>query len=489
MLKKMLQNFVPLGTVDGIDDKTIPELIALISWKSGNLLEYFEECIDEDAQAAQARYQERHNLSQNPGLVFHGTSKSASDGIVELGFRKTKGARAKYGEGTYVTPWINEAWRYTAELTDMTVLICYMHVGKTAVGSKGQTEFVDSSDPTLPAVHTLTSPDKRILVGSGEEGQLLIVARSSWRFVPELMNPATLQAIGGGNKQVNAEYRGYLASLPRAIKLDIQPWPDVSAYNSNGTVHALLPDRPQLVGAGGAAAAAAADPVAGMAAQAAQAAANRAAYVAGLQAQAAAAAAAAAAPAAPAAPAVAPVAAAAAARPGWVTEALASHAAYTAFRQAQAAAAGAAAAAAPAAAAPAAGAAAAPLNSKKRAGEHVAGSAVKAPKLESSHYYARVELPGLRVGDRVKIKSVFAPYKEGGRLINAFGCVRAIGKNCNRTIVLVEMENQLQTDFVKAINSAKNGAFKSAFPYVRWSSTEQQEDHLLAVRPGDVVRA
>lgn len=424
MLKKILQNFVPLWSVDGIDDKTIPQLIALIAWKSGNLLEYFEECIDKDAQAAQDRYKERHNLSQNPGLVFHGTSKSASDGIVELGFRPTEGARGKYGKGNYVTPWINEAWRYTAELTDMTVLLCYMHVGKTAVGSQFQTEFVDRSNPTRPAVHTLTSPDKRILVGSGEEGQLLIVARSSWRFLPELMNPATLQAIGGGNKQVNAEYRGYLASLPMAVKLDIQPWADVSAYNSNETVHALLPERPQLVGAGGAAAA---DPVA---AQAAQAAANRAAYVAGLQAQAAA-----------------------------------------------------------AAAAPAAGAAAAPSIPTKRAGEHVAGSAAKAPKLESTHYYARVELPGLKVGDRVQIKNVFSPYKHIGGWRNAFGCVRAIGKNCNRTIVLVEMEDQGITNWVKVINSTKNGAFKSAFPYVRWSDTEQQEDHLLAVRPGDVVRA
>jgi hypothetical protein len=129
------------------------------------------------------------------------------------------------------------------------------------------------------------------------------------------------------------------------------------------------------------------------------------------------------------------------------------------------------------------------LNSKKRAGEHVAGSAVKAPKLESTHYYARVELPGLKVGDRVQIKDIFKPYRHGADLIDAFGCVRAIGKNCSRTIVLVEMENQVHADWVKVINSTKNGAFKSAFPYVRWSSTEQQEDHLLAVRPGDVVRA
>ena len=49
MLKQMLGNFVSLETVTGIDDKTVPELITLISWKSGHLLEYFEECIDEDA--------------------------------------------------------------------------------------------------------------------------------------------------------------------------------------------------------------------------------------------------------------------------------------------------------------------------------------------------------------------------------------------------------------------------------------------------------
>jgi hypothetical protein len=48
MLKQILGNFVSLETVTGIDDKTVPELITLISWKSGHLLEYFEECIDED---------------------------------------------------------------------------------------------------------------------------------------------------------------------------------------------------------------------------------------------------------------------------------------------------------------------------------------------------------------------------------------------------------------------------------------------------------
>lgn len=121
MLKKMLGNFVPLFTIDGIDDKTVPELIALISWKSGHLLEYFEECIDEDAQDAQARYQERHHLFKNPDLMFHDTSKSASDGILDLGFRITEGARVKWDKGNYLTPKINEAWRYTAELRGMTV--------------------------------------------------------------------------------------------------------------------------------------------------------------------------------------------------------------------------------------------------------------------------------------------------------------------------------------------------------------------------------
>ena len=399
MLQNMLQNFVPLSLVDGIQDKTIPELNALISWKSGHLLDYLEECIDEDAKAAHVRYKERHNLSKLPSLVFHGTSKSASDGILDVGFKETEGARAKWGKGKYVTTCINEAWRYTAELKGMTVLICYMHVGKTAVGSQGQTEFVDSSDPTMPAVHTLTSKCKRILVGSGEEGQILIVVRSSWRFVPPLMSPATLQAIGGGNNQVNAEYRRYLATLPAAVKLDIQPWPDVSAYNSNEKVYALLPDRPQIVGAGGAAAAAAVTQSSSAAAAAA------------------------------------------------VTQS----------------------------------------NSKKRGGGHVAGSAVKAPKLEKSHY-AHVELPDLKVGDRVKVKNVFAPYRNGAGLIDAFGFVRAIGQNCNRTIVLVEMENEVKTAFVKTINNVKSGSFKSAFPYVTWSDTEQQEDHLLEVRPGDVVR-
>ena len=435
MLQKMLQNFAPLSSIHGILDKTIPELIALISWKSGHLLEYLEECIDEDVQAAHARYQERHNLLQKKGLVFHGTSKSASDGILDVGFKKTEKARGKWGEGTYVTTHINEAWRYTAELKGMTVLICYMHVGKTAVGSQGQTEFVDSSDPTMPAVHTLTSKCKRILVGSGEEGQISIVARSSWRFVPPLMSPATLQAIGGGNNQVNAEYRRYLATLPAAVKLDIQPWPDVSAYNRNEQVYAVLPDRPQIVGAGGAAAAAAA-----------------------------------------------PVGAAAAAAAGAVATAQASAGRAVnnnAVLQVQAAAA-------------AAGAAGTQSNSKKRGGGHVAGSAVqapkrKAPKLETFHY-AHIELPGLKVGDRVQIKKVFKPYRRAGYLIDAFGCVRAIGQNCTRTIVLVEMENQLQADWVKSINNVKNGILKSAFPYVTWSDTEQQEDHLLAVRPKDVVR-
>ena len=417
MLQNMLQNFVQERRVDGIQDKTIPELIALISWKSGHLLDYLEECIDADVKAAHVRYKERHNLSELPKLVYHGTSKSASDGILDVGFKETEGARAKWGKGKYVTANINEAWRYTAELKGMTVLICYMHVGKTAVGSEGQTEFVDSSDPTMPAVHTLTSNCKRILVGSAEEGQILIVARSSWRFVPSLISPATLQAIGGGNNQVNAEYRRYLATLPAAVKLDIKPWPDVSAYNSNEKVYALLPDRPQIVGAGGAAAAAAVAPVGAVAAATA----SRAAYVAGLQAKAAAAAA--------------------------VTQS----------------------------------------NSKKRGGGHVAGSAVKAPKLEKSHY-AHVELPDLKVGDRVKIKNVFAPYRNGVGLIDAFGFVWAIGRNKNRTIVLVEMENELKTAFVKTINNTKSGQFTSAFPYVTWSSTEQQEDHLLAVRPRDVVR-
>ena len=436
MLQSMLQNFVPLNLVDGIQDKTIPELIALISWKSGHLLDYLEECIDKDAQAAHARYQERHKLVPKKGLVFHGTSKSASDGILDVGFKETEGARAKWGKGKYVTTCINEAWRYTAELKGMTVLICTMHIGKTAVGSQGQTEFVDSSDPTKPAVHTLTSKCKRILVGSGEEGQISIVARSSWRFVPPLMSPATLQAIGGGNNQVNAEYRRSLATLPEAVKLDIQPWPNVSAYNSNEKVYALLRDRPQMVGAGGAAAAAAVAPVgAAAAAGAAQFLANRFAYVAGLQAKAAAAAA--------------------------VTQS--------------------------SSAAAAAAAAVTQSNSKKRGGGHVAGSAVKAPKLEKFHY-AHVELPDLKVGDRVKIKNVFAPYRGGGGLIDAFGCVRAIGQNRNRTIVLVEMENEIGTAWVKRINNVKSGSFKSAFPYITWSDTEQQEDHLLAVRPGDVVR-
>jgi hypothetical protein len=412
MLKQMLGNFVSLETVPGIDKITVPELIALISWKSGHLLEYFEECDDEDAKAAQAGYKERHKLKRNPDLMFHGTSRSASDGILELGFRKTKGARAKWGEGTYVTPAINEAWRYTAGSRDMTVLVCFMLVGQTAVGCHGQTKFVDSKDPKLPPVHTLTSEDRRIYVGSGEEGQIRIVARCSWTFVRGLMGPAILKAIGGGNNQVNAEYRAYLDRLPAGVRHNLQPWADVSAYNSNDQVFDLLPDRAQIVGAGGAAA----GPVA----------------------------AAAAAPAVPAAPAAAP-------------------------------------AAAPSAAAT-------QSNPKKRGGGPVAGSASKAPKREIS-YYVRVEqLFGLKVGDRVQIKNVFAPYRCGAGLIDDFACVRAIGRNSNRTLVLVEMEDASKTAFVKAANNIKSGNAKSAFPYVTWSSTEQQEDHLLAVRPGDVVR-
>jgi hypothetical protein len=460
-LRKILSDCMPAFHARGDEHKTVPELIALIAWKSGYLLEYLEEWADEDAQAAQDLYKRKHSLLGNPCLMFHGTSKNASDGILNIGFRRTQGARAKWGEGTYVSQQINEALRYTADLKDMTVLVLYMHVGDTAVGSKGQKLFVDSSKAGWPEVHTLTSKDHRIFVGSGEPGQMLIVARSSWTFVKEFMSPENLQTIGGGNNQVNALYRGYMASLPEAARVGMKaPWEDVSAYNSNEFVYPLIPAAAR---AGGAAAPAAAGAAAGPAggavlsaaagAAAAQAAAQqlRAAHVQGLHFAAQAAGAAAGAP---------------------------SASLNTALKMLCENKAGAAAAAA-----------GAPLTPQKRGGGHVAGSPSKAPKREDLYHKSFEQLHGLKVGDRVKIVDVFAPYKSGMSLIGDYAHVRAIGKNTHRTIVLVEMENERKTAFVKAVNKHENGPPKSNFPYVKWSSTEQQADHLLAVRPGDVVLA
>ncbi len=85
-------------------------------------------------------------------------------------------------------------------------------------------------------------------------------------------------------------------------------------------------------------------------------------------------------------------------------------------------------------------------NPKKRGGGHVAGSASRAPKREYSHY-VHVELSDLKVDDRVQIKNVFAPYHDGGQLIDEFVCVRVIGRNGNRTLVLEEMEKEHKTVF------------------------------------------
>ncbi len=458
-LRKILSDFMPAFLARGDEHKTVPELIALIARKSGYLLEYLEECIDEDAKAAHGLYKQRHNLLGNPCLMFHGTNKNASDGILNLGFHRTQGARAKWGEGTYVSNKIHEALRYTADLKDMTVLVLYMHVGDTAVGSKGQKLFVDSSKETLPAVHTLTSKDQRIHVGSGEPGQLLIVARSSWTFVKEFMSPENLQTIGGGNNQVNACYRGYMASLPEAVKVGMKPpWDDVSAYNSNEFVYAVIPAVARVLSmhettAAGPAGGAAAPAAAGAAAAQEAAQQLRAAYVQSLHFAAQAAWAPAAAGAAAGAPSASLI-------PWPWTKAGA-----------------------------AAAAAGAPLTPQKRGGGHVAGSASKAPKREDLYYKPLEQCHGLKVGDRVQIKDVFAPYRIGTRLIDDFACVRAIGQSTSRTIVLVEMENERKTAFVKTVNNKQNGPPKSAFPYVTWSSTEQQADHLLAVRPGDVVLA
>jgi hypothetical protein len=138
----------------------------------------------------------------------------------------------------------------------------------------------------------------------------------------------------------------------------------------------------------------------------------------------------------------------------------------------------------------AAAAAGAPLTPQKREleGGHVAGSASKAPK--GDDYYKSVdERQGFKVGDRVQIVDVFAPYKSGMSLIGDYAHVRAIGWGAIRTILLVEMENKDKTAFVRAVNRRENGPPKSNFPYVTWSSTEHQADHLLAVRPGQVVLA
>jgi hypothetical protein len=463
-LRKILSDFMPAFLACGDEHKTVPELIALIARKSGYLLEYLEECIDEDAQAAQDLYKQQHSLPGNPWVMFHGTGKKASDGILNIGFHRTQGARAKWGEGTYVSNKIHEALRYTAELKDMTVLVLNMHVGDTAVGSKGQKLFVDSSKETLPAVHTLTSKDKRIYVGSGEPGQLLIVARSSWTFVKEFMSPENLQTIGGGNNQVNACYRGYMASLPQAVRVGMKPpWEDVSAYNSNEFVYAVIPAVARVLKtrsmhettAGGPAGGAAAPAAGGAAAGQVAAQELRAAYL---------------------------------------------HRLHFAAKAAWAPVAAGAAAGAPSAslipwpwtnAGAAAAAAGAPLTPQKRRGGHVAGSASKAPKREDLLYSKSLDqCHGFKVGDRVQITDVFAPYyRIGTSLIGDFACVRAIGQNTHRTILLVEMESESNTAFVKKVNKNQLGPPRSAFPYVTWSSTEQQADHLLAVRPGEVKLA
>jgi hypothetical protein len=168
---------------DKTDTRSSEQLILELQDHSNYAVEKVERVMNKAQYNLYKAVAQTYNLHTSI-RAYHGTTKVASDSIINTGFKGAACERALYGKGVYTSPdpWVALGFATPYEHTRQVFFaVEYLH-GPSATGHQDQVDF--GLDAQGHEVLTLTSPDGTIFCAS-RENQLLVTHRITVRYMSE----------------------------------------------------------------------------------------------------------------------------------------------------------------------------------------------------------------------------------------------------------------------------------------------------------------